>query len=112
MSLTSAPEMKTVIKISSILHDGAITGRHCGRVMREAVASAFVCSDEVVLDFSGVEMITQSAADEFIGRIMRENPGWISQIQFNHCDEAVREMIQWSAAHADSVRQHAEFVAA
>lgn len=95
--------MSTIIHISQIIHDGAITGRHSGRIIREAVAAAMQHCGTVAIDFSHIEMITQSAADEFIGRIMRENPDWIGRIQFENCDAPVREMIQWSADHADAV---------
>ena len=86
-----------------MIHPGAITGRHSGRVMREAVAAAVEQRGAVVVDFSDIEMITQSAADEFIGRIMREHPGWIRRMRFDHCEPGVQEMIQWAADHADAV---------
>jgi hypothetical protein len=55
------------------------------------------------------EMITQSAADEFIGRIARHNEALLEGIRFQHCAEAVKEMIQWAADNAESVphREHA-----
>ena len=93
----------THIAVSKAIHPGAITGRHSGRVIREAVAAAMQHRGTVVVDFSHIEMLTQSAADEFIGRIMREHPEWIQRMRFDHCEPGVQEMIQWAADHADAV---------
>ncbi len=95
--------MNIIVHVSAMIHPGAITGRHSGRVMREAVAAAMEQRGTVVVDFADVEMITQSAADEFIGRIMREHPEWIRRMRFDHCEPGVQEMIQWAADHADAV---------
>ena len=48
-------------------------------------------------------MMTQSAADEFIGRIVRHENALLDRIRFQHCAPAVKEMIQWAADNADSV---------
>jgi hypothetical protein len=92
--------MSTTIQIRSILHEGAITGRHSGRVIREAVAQAMPIAGEVVLDFAGINLITQSSADEFVGRIVREHQQWLPGLRFVNCAPDVQGMLQWAANHA------------
>ena len=70
-----------------------------GGVLRKMVAE----QGEVEMDFSGIEMMTQSAADEFIGRIVRHDNALLDLVRFQHCAPAVKEMIQWAADNADSV---------
>ena len=97
--------MKTIIKVSEVLHEGAITGRHSGRVIREMLVNACQTEETVQVDFAGVDVITQSAADEFIGRIARQHPGIIGQISFSNCATDVANMLQWAAENADAVNQ-------
>jgi len=66
--------MKATIRVSDVLHPGAITGRHSGRVIREGAVNACHAGNFVQMDFAGVDVITQSAADEFIGRMIRQHP--------------------------------------
>jgi STAS-like domain of unknown function (DUF4325) len=86
-----------------------VIGRYHGNVLRQLATESVAKDGGVVMDFSGIEMITQSAADEFIGRIVRYNSALLERIRFQHCAEAVKEMIQWAEDNADSVaqRQHA-----
>ena len=97
--------MKTIIQVSEVLHEGAITGRHSGRVIREMLADACHAGGSVQIDFAGVDVITQSAADEFIGRIVRQHPEIMGQISFSNCTTDVANMLQWAAEHANSVFQ-------
>ena len=97
--------MKTIIQVSVVLHNGAITGRHSGRVMRELLVNACHLGEPVQIDFAGVDVITQSAADEFIGRIVRQHPEIIGQISFSNCVTDVANMLQWAAENADAVNQ-------
>jgi hypothetical protein len=97
--------MKTTIRVSDVLHRGAITGRHSGRVIRESVVAALASSPIVAVDFAGVDIITQSAADEFIGRIVRQHPEIMGRISFSNCSPDVAGMLQWAAEHAKSALQ-------
>jgi len=97
--------MKTIIQVSKVLHEGAITGRHSGRVMREMLVTACHAGETVQIDFAGVDVITQSAADEFIGRIVRQHAGIIAQISFSNCVTDVANMLQWAAENAEAVFQ-------
>lgn len=97
--------MKTIIKVSEVLHEGAITGRHSGRVIREMLVHACQTGNIAQVDFVGVDVITQSAADEFIGRIVRQHPEVMGQISFSNCTTDVANMLQWAAEHADAVSQ-------
>jgi anti-anti-sigma regulatory factor len=97
--------MKATIQVSEVLHAGAITGRHSGRVIRESAVAALIRSSIVVIDFSDVDVITQSAADEFIGRMVRQHPEIIGRISFSNCSPDVAGMLQWAAENANAVSQ-------
>lgn len=97
--------MKTTIQVSEVLHGGAITGRHSGRIIRELSVNACKIGNGVQLDFAGVDVITQSAADEFIGRIIRQHHGIIGEISFSNCSPDVAAMLQWAAEHASATFQ-------
>jgi hypothetical protein len=101
--------MKPLIQVMQLAEDTSVAGRYQGGVLRRAVAEALSGHPEVIVDFSGIEMVTQSAADEFVGRIMRHDESMLDRVHFRNCAEGVREMIQWAADNADSVphRQHA-----
>lgn len=94
---------KTTIHIRQLLHEGAVTGRHSGRLIREGVVRALDTNDNVVVDFAGVDMLAQSAADEFIGRIVRQHSALVARISFTNCSREVADMLQWAAEQANSV---------
>ena len=97
--------MKSTIRVSEVLHEGAVTGRHSGRVIREWVVGAFATGAIVEVDFTGVDLLTQSAADEFIGRIVRQHPDVIARLSFSHCSRDVAAILQWAAEHANTAFQ-------
>lgn len=99
----------TIVNVRSVVSDTSVMGRYQGGVLRRLAAESIASHGSVMMDFSGIEMITQSAADEFIGRIARHDEAMLDGIHFQHCAPSVREMIQWAADNAESVphRQHA-----
>jgi hypothetical protein len=97
--------MKTTIRVSQVLHEGAVTGRHSGRILREGVVTALATAQVAEVDFAGVDLLTQSAADEFIGRIIRQHSDLLERLAFTNCSREVAQMLQWAAEHANSVFQ-------
>jgi hypothetical protein len=95
--------MTAILHVKKLLHEGAITGRHSGKLLREAVLEADDRSTAIIVDFQGMDLITQSAADEFIGRIIRQHISIMRKISFSNCPSQIAEMLEWSAAHANSV---------
>jgi hypothetical protein len=98
-----SPDMKPVIQVASIVGDNCVAGRYMGGELRRRAMAEVDVSGLVAVDFTGITMITQSAADEFVGRIMRHHEGYLAKIEFRNCTDEVREMIQWAADNADSV---------
>lgn len=101
--------MKPSIRVTQLLEDTSVVGRYQGGILRQSAIKALSKNSEVIMDFLGIEMITQSAADEFVGRIVRHEEFMLDRIHFRNCIANVREMIQWATDNADSVphRQHA-----
>ena len=97
--------MKTTIRVSEVLHEGAITGRHSGRILRESIVAALDRSPIVAVDLAGVDLLTQSAADEFIGRLVRQHADIFARLSFSNCSRDVAGMLQWAAEHANSAFQ-------
>lgn len=95
--------MNRTISVRSVVNDTSVMGRYQGGLLRKMVTEAIAEQGEVEMDFSGIEMMTQSAADEFIGRIVRHDDALLDRVRFQHCAPAVKEMIQWAADNADSV---------
>jgi hypothetical protein len=96
---------KWVIHVNHLVLEGAVTGRHSGRLIREAVVQALDTKDNVAVDFAGVDMLAQSAADEFIGRIVRQHFALVARISFTNCSREVADMLQWAAEQANSAFQ-------
>lgn len=101
--------MKPSIRVTQLLEDTSVVGCYQGGVLCQSAIKALSKNSEVMMDFSGIEMITQAAADEFVGRIARHEESMLDRIHFRNCTANVRKMIQWAADNADSVphRQHA-----
>lgn len=101
--------MNAVIHVQSVVNDTSVMGRYQGGLLRQLASEAVSKHGSVEMDFTGIEMVTQSAADEFIGRIVRHEEALMEHIRFQHCAPAVKDMIQWAADNAESVthRQHA-----
>ena len=72
-------------------------------MLREAVEKIMPIEGDVILDFVGISLLTQSSADEFIGRIVREHANWANHLRFVNCVQDVEDMLQWAANHANSV---------
>lgn len=95
--------MNSSISVQAIVKDTAVVGRFLGGELRMAVTRGIESFSRVVVDFDGIEMITQSSADEFIGRLIRENSRMIESVQFINCSKEVKAMLTWAAENADSV---------
>ena len=100
--------MKT-IRIRDIVNDASVLGRHSGGKIRRAALDALKSEDRLRLDFEGILVITQSAADEFVGRLRRYDEPALDRISFANSGSDVSHMLQWAADNAFSVdeRQNA-----
>ncbi|UFS59058.1 STAS-like domain-containing protein [Subtercola endophyticus] len=47
-----------------------------------------------LLDFSHVELATQSFVHALLAAIVRENPDSLEKIDFKHCNDAIKDIIQ------------------
>ena len=66
--------METVrIKLHELISDAiTLSSRELGAVIRSKTEDALQIVDTVVLDFEGIELITQSFGDEILGVLVRE----------------------------------------
>ena len=96
--------MKT-IKVKDIVKDDSVLGRFLGGELRRLAIVMLQSESRVRFDFEGIVVITQSAADEFIGRLRRYDEPLLDRIAFANCSEDVSYMLQWAADNAFSVSE-------
>lgn len=63
--------MEKVIRVFDIVGDDVAGGRYTGEIIREMAYEEIQKGNIVVLDFEGVELITQSFGDEIVGIFVR-----------------------------------------
>lgn len=98
--------MENLVKVRDVIGmDSVLAGRFTGRALREAVQE--IGASTIAVDFCGIEMITQSAADEFIGRLVRNSPELVRKLAFRNCIPDVRSALEWAAQNAFAVREPA-----
>lgn len=95
--------MTATVSIRETVNDVCVTGRYLGGVLRKSLREALAADAEVTVDFDGIEMITQSAADEFVGRMLRDDSRALDHVCFVNCVAPVKEMLQWAAENYDSI---------
>ncbi len=96
--------MKT-IKVKDIVQDDSVLGRYRGGELRRFAVEALQTDERVRFDFDGIVLMTQSAADEFVGRLRRYDEPLLDRIAFANCSEDVSHMLQWAADNAFSVSE-------
>jgi len=90
--------MKTFKMNEIFMDEKCIGGKANGSFFRSEVQIA-VSKGEVIIDFEGVELITQSFSDEFLGPILaHEGQEAFRHIKFRGCSEGVQAVIL-STAH-------------
>lgn len=93
------------IKVRDVVQDDSVLGRYRGGELRRLAVEALAQESRVRFDFDGIVIITQSAADEFIGRLRRYDEPLLDRISFANCSEDVSHMLQWAADNAFSVSE-------
>lgn len=88
-----------ILKVNEIFKDEkCISGKATGSFFRNEVEIA-LAKDPVVVDFEGIEVITQSFSDEFLGQILaHEGQDILRTLKFKNCSEEVQAVIL-STAH-------------
>ena len=99
--------MKT-IKVRDIVQDDSVLGRYRGGELRRLAVEALQKEPRVRFDFDSIVLITQSAADEFVGRLRRYDEPLLDRIAFANCSEDVSHMLQWAMDNAFSVSERQE----
>ena len=99
--------MKT-IKVKDSVQDDSVLGRFRGGELRRLAVEALEKEPRIRFDFDGIVLITQSAADEFVGRLRRYDEPLLDRIAFANCSEDVSHMLQWAMDNAFSVSERQE----
>jgi len=72
--------------------------RYSGNRLRLELEEALGHHDRVVLDFTGVGVVTQSFIDEAIGvLILQHGPDILRRLSFKNCNEDVQSVIRYVA---------------
>lgn len=63
--------------------------------IREELLKPAVSNDlsEVVIDFEGVDFVTQSFAHAMLSAVVRRDPKVLERIRFDNCSDSVREIV-------------------
>ena len=79
-----------------IEYAGAFAGdKDAAAELREKyVRPALVKGGTAVLDFSGVELATQSFIHALIAAIVRESPSNLERIEFKECNDSIRSLVE------------------
>jgi anti-anti-sigma regulatory factor len=59
--------------------------------LKPAIAKS---DDDVVLDFAGVDFVTQSFIHALISQVVRRDPAVLNRIRFDNCTRSVAEIIE------------------
>ncbi|HOE68545.1 MAG TPA: STAS-like domain-containing protein [Candidatus Omnitrophota bacterium] len=88
-----------VIKVNEVFKgEKCISGKATGSFFRNEVEIA-LAKNPVIIDFEGIEVITQSFSDEFLGPIFsHEGQDVLRTLKFKDCSEEVQAVIL-STAH-------------
>lgn len=88
-----------VIKVNEVFKDEkCISGKATGSFFRNEV-EIVLAKNPVIIDFEGIEVITQSFSDEFLGPIFaHEGQDILKTLKFKNCSEEVQAVIM-STAH-------------
>lgn len=91
--------MRSQVAIQAYAQSGHFVGtRHTAQSVRESIEQVILQGDEVVFDFTHVE-VTQSFIDELVGvLILRHGPSVLDQLVFKSCSESVRAILEFVAA--------------
>jgi hypothetical protein len=85
-----------------LIEQGAFLGsRFAGRELREQIEPALATG--IALDFAGVQSVTDSFLDEFLGMlIVRRGPGVLRSLVFTGCDRNTEAAIRFALEEAVS----------
>ena len=88
-----------VIKVNEVFKDEkCISGKATGSFFRNEV-EIVLAKTPVIIDFEGIEVITQSFSDEFLGPIFaHQGQDILKTLKFKNCSEEVQAVIL-STAH-------------
>ena len=90
--------MSTRISLQPIATGRMIGMRAKAVPLRHEIQNALDDGEEVVIDFSGIE-VTQSFMDELVGLLLlKEGPSLLQRIVFSGCSASVKAILKFVAA--------------
>ena len=89
------------LRLIDIFGTSDIGSRQNGLVLREKIEIALSNSDAVILDFGGINLVTQGFIDEALGVIIRRmGISFQKRIYFQNCNELVKTVITLVATYS------------
>jgi hypothetical protein len=87
--------MTQVIHISAVSNLNLLGTRFSAKKIRESIDAALLSSENVEVDFTGVE-VTQSFVDELLGPlILQAGAGLLDRLAFRGCSQNVQAVIRF-----------------
>ncbi|MDA8337026.1 MAG: STAS-like domain-containing protein [Peptococcaceae bacterium] len=89
------------LKLIDMFGANDIGSRHSGRILREKIEAVLGNSNIVLLDFDGINLVTQGFIDEALGVIIRRmGPAFQGRVHFKNCNELVQTVITMVATYS------------
>ncbi len=90
------------MRLLRILDHGAFIGsRFTGKEVRQQISAALSAGDQVVLDFGGVQSVSDSFLDEMLGMLIeQQGPSILQRLVFSSCEQPIEEAIRFSLEEA------------
>ncbi len=90
------------MRLLRMLDHGAFIGsRFTGKEVRQQIAAALSASEHVVLDFGGVQSVSDSFLDEMLGMLIeQQGPSVLRRLVFSSCERPIEEAIRFSLEEA------------
>ena len=82
--------MKIVQKTSDFAGDKDVAAE----IREDYIKPTLARGKNVVLDFAGVDLATQSFVHAMIAAVVRQDPGALQKIDFKNCNESIKSIIE------------------
>jgi len=99
--------MEKVIKLKELFPElDSLTARESGVIVRKMMEELLEKNVKIILDFDGIELITQGFGDEIVGVFVRKNGVDFvkNKIKVINANNFIRGTLNWCASYSKKLR--------